>query len=48
MNIVPKVKATVTSIGDQVDRIRLYRDLALRSDIHTPSPTARRILGLTD
>ncbi|AEQ51386.1 hypothetical protein [Pelagibacterium halotolerans] len=48
MNILPKVKAATTNIGDQVERIRLYRDLALQNDIHTLSPAARRVLGLID
>lgn len=47
MKMLPKVRAAVSAIGEQMERIRLYQGFVL-NDVHRLSPAARRRLGLSD
>jgi hypothetical protein len=47
MTMLPKVRAAISAVGEQMDRIRLYQSFVLYNDVHTLSPAARRRLGLS-
>lgn len=48
MKMPLKLRAAMSAIGGQMDRIRLYQSFERYNDFHTLSPVARRHLGLSE
>ena len=48
MKMLPRVLAAATAVGDHVDRIKVYRGLAMHRNAETLLPAARRCLGLSE
>jgi hypothetical protein len=49
MNVLPRLRSTVASMSNKIDRIRLYQSFVLYTDAHHPlPPSARRRLGLEE